>query len=285
VISLLKSLYTIGEKVMKRRILMVGLIIALAITLLAACRGDASIDISNLSAEEIVIRSGEVMENVNSFESSVQTETEIRFFDETINMISVMDMVVNVEPMRMRVITSMGDPLDVIEMDTIVYIMQEGDNLVIYFNLPEAGWFKQTQPFSQEFWEHLQIQSPHEAMSSARIIGEETINGTRSWNIEVTMSGEAMYEIMVSMQESITEIIDPTHFAELGDMTLNLWVAQDTFYQIRMVIDMTETLNEQIDLEGVDLTRMVMSMNSFNIGTAPVVTLPEEAADAEDVTF
>jgi hypothetical protein len=47
-----------------------------------------------------------------------------------------------------------------------------------------------------------------------------------------------------------------------------------------MIIDMSDVMEAIMEGEDFGITRMTMSMDSFNFGTAPVVTLPAGAADA-----
>ena len=279
-----------------KKIFVIGLICIMAVTMLTACNNngnngsnggvDPDIDTSNLNAMEIVEKSAEAMENVSSFASTMQSAMTLGFLGETLSMSISAEMIVNADPMRMSVTTLMEDPMTGETMDIIIYVIHEDDYLVTYMNLPEMGWVKQTQPFSQELLDKMiQMQSPHETMSSARILGEETVNGVRSWHVEVTMSGEAMFEFVQAMQEDFLGVFDEAAFAAMGDMTLEMWIAQDTFYQVRMVIDMTEMMDEMMGDMGVDVKRMIMALDFFSFGTAPIVTLPEEAADAVEAAI
>ena len=281
----------------KGKIFAIGLICIMAVAMLTACNNNGNngsnngvvspdIDTSNLNATEIVAKSAEVMENVSSFASTMKSEMVLGFLGETLSMSISADMVVNADPMRMSVTTLMEDPMTGETMDIMVYVIHEDDNLVTYMNVPEMGWVKQTQPFSQELLDQMiQMQSPHEIMSSARVVGEETVNGMRSWNVEVTMTGEAMFEFIKAMQEDFLGVLDEVAFAQMGDMTLNMWIAQDTFYQARLVIDMTQMMDDMMGDMGIDVKRMVMSLDFFSFGAAPIVTLPEEAADAVETAL
>lgn len=283
----------------RKKIIVIGLICILAVVMLAACNGNGNngnnggdgtigpdIDVSDLSAMEIVIMSAEVMENVTNFATTMESDMTLAFLGQVMSMSIAADMIVNFDPMKMSMTTLMEDPITGETMDIEVYVIQEGDYLVTYMNVPQLGWVKQTEPFSEYLLNQLiQTKSPHEFMKSAEIVGEETVNGMRSWKIEVAMSSEDMFEFIRSMQEDLVGLFDATMFEGMGDMTFYMWIAQEYFYQVRMVIDMTDMMHAVMSEMGVDVLKMTMSVDSFSFGTAPAVVLPEEAADATETVI
>lgn len=274
--------YESGENNMRRKkILIIALICLMTAASFAAC--DNATGGNDMSAIEIMARSAEVMDGVDNFESTMESETTMSMLGETISMTMVADMVVNMDPMKMSMEMIMTIPGvdEVIAVGT--YVVHEGDELITYMYMM-GEWMKQTMPFSEELWNELaqaqSAQTMYELMKSAEIIGEETVNGVRSWIIEVTMSGDAMHEFMASMPGDTAEMFDPAMFAAMGDMHFTVWVAQNTFYQVRMIMDMTEMMNEMMGPMGVEIDNMTITMDSFNFGHAPAVVLPAEAANA-----
>lgn len=279
---------------MKKRIFAIGLVCILAIVMLAACNGNGNgnngenngiagsdIDVSGLSAAEIVTMSAEVMESISSFASTMESDMTLGFLGQFLTMSISADMIINTDPMRISMTTTMEDPATAEVMDIEVFVIHEDDYLVTYMFTPGFGWVKQTEPFSDYLWNQLmQQQSPHELMKSAEIVGEETVNGTRSWKIEVAMSGVDMFDFIRSMQEDLLDMFDASMFEEIDDITFYMWIAQENFYQVRMVIDMTDMMDAVMGDMGVDVINMTMSVDSFSFGTAPAVVLPEEALDA-----
>jgi len=265
----------------RKKILIIALICLMTAASFAAC--DNATGGNDMSAIEIMARSAEVMDGVDNFESTMESETTMSMLGETISMTMVADMVVNMDPMKMSMEMIMTIPGvdEVIAVGT--YVVHEGDELITYMYMM-GEWMKQTMPFSEELWNELaqaqSAQTMYELMKSAEIIGEETVNGVRSWIIEVTMSGDAMHEFMASMPGDTAEMFDPAMFAAMGDMHFTVWVAQNTFYQVRMIMDMTEMMNEMMGPMGVEIDNMTITMDSFNFGHAPAVVLPAEAANA-----
>ena len=260
----------------------------MAVALFAACGNDNGADTSGLSAVEIIAKSGQVMDDVGNFASTMETIMIMSAEGETINMEMSSDVIMNVDPLQMSMRSTMVIPGLDEAFDMDMYMFHEGDDLIIYMYMM-GQWMRDATPFSEELWEQLmQVQSPqqiYELLTSAEILGEETVNGVSSWKIEITMSGEAMYEMMVGMLDDMAGMFDAGMFAEMGDMTYTLWVAQDTFYQVRLVMDMTDVMADMMAELGVEVSKMFITMDSFDFGTAPTITLPAEAANAVDAVL
>jgi len=270
----------------KRKVFVLLVICLMTVALFTACGND---DGAELSAVEIIAKSAEAMDEVGSFASTMETVMEMTVEGEFIIINMSSDIVMNVDPLQMSMRSTMLIPGFEEPMDMDMYMFHEGDDLVTYMYVM-GQWMTQTTPFSEELWNELaqtqSVQQIYELLTSAEILGEETVNGVRSWKIEVTMSGDAMYELMVEMIEDMAGMFDADMFAEMGDMTYTLWVAQDTFYQVRMVMDMTDMMAQMMEELGAEFSKMLITMDSFDFGTAPEITLPAGAANAiETILF
>ena len=246
--------------------------------------------ILSISAMDLLLKSQEVMYEVDGFDSVAVTEMVMEVEGVAVTTTSTVEMTTFMDPlsMRMAMTTVISDGTDTMELDSKMYIIHEGDYLITYMYLMDE-WSKVTAPFSQELLDELMRMSTADMMAEfykdAQIVGTERIRGIDTFRVDVVMNLAGIFAMLEGMQgmEVAAQMITDELFAALGDMTTTLWIAKDSFYTVRMDIDMSEMMSEIMAEMGVVVSRVSMSMTSFNFNNPTPFTLPEEVADAVEM--
>jgi len=172
---------------------------------------------------------------------------------------------------------SMSMPLPM-ETGMETYIV--GDWIYMGVEIPgePAMWMKMTM--AEYMWEELDITSQQLDLLmdfvEVELLGTETVGGVECYKLGVTPEMETLWE-WAQMQGDMEEL-DPALDLEdiITDFSITEWVAKDTYFTTKAVIDMTMT----IESDTIDMT-MTMLMYGFN--EAVIIELPPEAEAAEEI--
>ncbi|TET40536.1 MAG: hypothetical protein E3J65_00905 [Dehalococcoidia bacterium] len=266
---------------MKAKTLVVVLLLAVLLLSGSACDGGEAptstpTPTSELSAEQIM-------------EAVAEAEIETYRFDMYMSMTMVgempgtvtMDVTGAIDEqnremyMDMQLSMSMPEPM---ETGMEIYIV--GDWIYMGVEMPgePAMWMKMTM--TEYMWEELDITSQQLDLLmdfvEVELLGTETVGGVECYKLRVTPDMGKLWE-WAQMQGGMEEL-DPALDLEdiISDFSITEWVAKDTYFTTKAVIDITMT----IESDTIDMT-MTMLMYGFN---EPVsIELPPEAADAVEV--
>lgn len=158
------------------------------------------------------------------------------------------------------------------------------------------GWmYMGTELYGQNIWMKTQIteemwDEQYSAMQGGEallvdaieinIVGKETTNGVSCWKLDVNPDmAKVMEWAQTQMEAEVGELPTDIDFTEMfNDVSVTMWIAEDTFYTIRC--DVTMTVN--IDGDAMDVS-MVVNYSDYN---KPVnITLPDEASEAIEIPY
>jgi len=273
-----------------KKLLVMSLVFLMIFALFAGCGEKAATSGGSLSAKEIIAKSSEAMKDIDNYKAKMAMDTEMGVEGQSMTM--KMDGTIDtfMKPMKMKMVMNIEIPMmGNMNMDT--YVVQEGDNLVTYTKNAMGTWQKSTLPFSEELLEQYSqtqyAEKFNDSLKKAKIVAEEAVEGFNCWKIDVTIDGASLMDIMESMQggQDLTGVFPTEDLKKLGNMTASLWIAKDSFYQVKVDMDMTSAMKSMMKDMGVDLKKMVISMITYDFGKATDFTLPNEAKNAPEIAM
>ncbi len=142
----------------------------------------------------------------------------------------------------------------------------------------EEMWMK--TPMTEELWEEQDISSQQldflEDFVGVELLGTETVDGIECYKLDVTPDLEKLWD-WAQMQGGIEELEPGADLEEIiTDLSITEWIATDTYFPVKAVIEMTMT----IESETID---MAITITMYDFNEPVTIVLPPEAADAVEV--
>ena len=245
----------------------------------------------SMSAMELLVKSQDAMQEVGEFESVFETRMYVEEDGQTVSIVVTGEMTSFANPLKVKQVieTVLSDGTDTMETKMEMYMIHEGDYIKIYM-YAEGDWSRLTMPFSQELLEEM-MRLPTadlvaEIFDDVQIVGTERISGIDTWKVNYTMNmagSIAIIEGLMQGLDELAELLTEDMFAGMDDITATMWIAKDGFYQVKMVVDMTDILAAMMEALGATVSNVLVSITSFNFGNATPFTLPAGAADAVEI--
>jgi len=143
-------------------------------------------------------------------------------------------------------------------------------------------WFKMqmTDVELGDLWEQQNIAGQQFDLladfTDVELLGTEMVNGVECYKLQVTPDIETLWA-WAQMQEGM-EGLDPGLDPEevITDFSYVLWVAKDTYFTVKTVVEMTMTV------EGESMG-MAVTVLVFDINEPVTIELPPEAEAAEEL--
>ena len=247
--------------------------------------------ILSVSAMDLLVKSQDAMQEVGEFESVFETRMYVEEGGQTVSMLVTGEMTSFANPLKVKQVieTVLSDGIDTMETKMEIYMIHEGDYIKMYM-YSEGEWSRLTMPFSQELLEEM-MRLPTadlvaELFDDVQIVGTERISGIDTWKINYTMNmagSIAIIEGMMQGMDELAELLTEDMFAGMDDITATMWIAKDGFYQVKMVVDMTDILAAMMEGLGATVSNVLVSITSSNFGNATPFELPAGAADAVEI--
>lgn len=259
--------------------------------------------VSSLSAREILEKSADAMSTVTEYDFTFEQISVAYLYDELVTTRIFNESTIFTDPIKFRSVMTLGSAFDDYELSFTVYLytIHKGDELIIYSRVNFMGvfdfldlsdfdvWERETIPFSLEAIEEQlqelipQLDLAEDFIVNAEIVGTEVIDGVNTWRIEITADVRGITDFLETMPENL-DIGNASRleiFEQLDDtMTYTVWIAQDSFYELRVHMDMTAMMAVIV---GQEILSSTLTINYFNLNNATPFTLPEETRYAVDV--
>ena len=240
----------------------------------------------SMSAMELLLKSNNAMAEVISYDRITEIGTIIEVENAAMSMLVTVESNVHLDPIAIRTATSVVIDIDGVatgEANSASYLIREGENLVMYMYI-DGEWTKEVSPVSQEFLDELRQMSTDDAfnefLTSAVVVGSARIGNVDTWIVVYETDIAATMGLLGGLQGTgFDELFQADLLDTTDNVTATLWIAKDSFYQVKLHVDMTEMMAE------VDPTVVAyyMTITSSNFNNARPVVLPAGAAGAVEI--
>jgi len=181
-------------------------------------------------------------------------------------------------PLKIRMLSNIDEPtIGVIDMAT--FFVQENDQIAVYMNIFQ-NWTKSTHPFDEAL---ISQYSPeyselfNEKMKSAYILSGEKINGADCWKIKLSLDPGGLTDILNGIQitQGLSETLNDELLATMTDMPATVWIAKDSYYQIKADMDISAAMGNVFTAIESDISTLKISVTLSDFGHAADFTLPD----------
>jgi hypothetical protein len=118
------------------------------------------------------------------------------------------------------------------------------------------------QPDSQKWYEVSlgqsvgtpDISQVYDAIQNPTLVGTETVNGHKTWHLTGTLNESALAgsaTVSPGVAATATAIAQQIGLATTGTTKIDLWVAQDTYYLVQVHINVSASIDLNVDLSGL----------------------------------
>lgn len=275
---------------MRNRLAVLGLAGLMALSA-AACAGGGS-------PSDPLAAAMENMEKVKSMDAQMVMNMDMDIAGTALESVTTMDMSVFSEPMRLKadMTVDMGGYGDT---SMQIYAEEEDGGMVMYL-FDGMDWTRQ-ETTAEELSQYDAASSMDfylDNTTSFEQQGTEDLDGASAYKYTGVITGESMQEVMESSGalDSLSTLgMDESQMEELlsglGDISVTLWIDEETLYPVRYDMDMTAIMDSLMskmletlgsDAEGVTMSipKMTMSMTCSHFDNATDFTVPEEAKNA-----
>jgi hypothetical protein len=283
---------------MIKKILAISLVMIMVLSL-AACNGKTKESDGLPSAEEIITRAVQALDDIKTYQFEMNMsldmalEAENEAYDEAITMsINGASDLENKEMMAdMSVTIAMF--AGGIETSGKIYIID--DMLYAMNEDPETGteWNKSEVPAG--FWEKMnQIESQVEILKTvqAEVIGSEEVKGVDCYVLNLTPNIEQLWQIaneqsLLTNEEMLPDVAEELLQEMFESFSVKQWVAKDTYFitksEIDMIIELTPEALGSPEEEGVMTMDITMDLLAYNYNQPVSIVLPPGAEEAVEV--
>jgi len=255
------------------------------------------------SAQEIIDGVIESFDNIRTYQFDMDMtqdqagEAEGEVLEQTVTMDNSGTLDLENVQMRADLTMNVVEPEeDEVEMGVEMYII---DGMM--YAMPEAPgeeptWMKEEVP--AEGWERLKeisgLETYKELLETAqvKVIGSEKVKGVDCYVLQLTPDMAQLWQITMGQGGIGGEGIPPTVPEELlqevfSDFTVKQWVAKDTYFLMKVEIDMavesTPEVMGYLGEEGEMTIDLTMSLLAYNYNQPVSIVLPPEAEEAIEV--
>ncbi|WP_413378402.1 DUF6612 family protein [Alkalihalobacillus sp. 1P02AB] len=242
-----------------------------------------------LSAEDILTKSMEAMNEINSFSSEMVISQEVDMGEvdpelggSTMTTDINMNMDVVMEPFAMYqvmdfTIAEFGE-----SFSSESYLTEEG---MFEYEPTEDVWYKYPEEFYSEIIELGTLEvTPEEQLEMLQDFGGEIEVAEEGDYYVLTVSGadasiEALADEVMGMTGAGEEIAMLMEMMSISDLSYSLYINKETFLQES--IDMTMTMDLNMEEEGISMTMKQTTSGTFsNYDGVDEITIPEDILDS-----
>ena len=244
--------------------------------------------VSAMSAEEIAEAAILTQAEFNTYQFDADYEITMEIPGET-PVTTTMDMngafdFAN-EKIHMDIQMTMSTPPETVQMSIEMYLV--GDWMYMKMEMPGlppeimGTWFKvrMSELELEDLWEQQDTAGQQfdllVGFTDVELLGTEMVNGVECYKLQVTPDMAKLWE-WAQIQEGMEPVpgLDPEEV--ISDYSYLLWVAKDTYFTVKTVVEMT------MAVEGESMG-MAVTVLVFDINEPVTIELPPEAAAAEEL--
>lgn len=290
-----------NEMKLGKRIGAVALGTALALSI-AACGGGTA---NKEDATEKIRAASEKVNAVESMEATMVMEMDMSVMGQKVETDTTMAMSCFNDPVKMKADMTM-DMGSLGSVSMSIFAEADGDtyNMYLYDGntwTKESSTINMLEQYDAQQSVNLYLDSGMEYIQ----VGTEEINGSTADKYTGVIRGEAMEEVLKAsgatqnLESSLGGMVDVSDFySDLGDMSITVWIDQQSGYPVRYYMDMTDVMQsimskamdaamgsvegaEGIDVSGMmTIDKVVVTADCFNYNNAADFEIPAEALEA-----
>lgn len=274
----------------ERKILSLLLILCLVLSF-AACGS------KGMSDEEIMQKSVENMQALNSLTAESVVEMVFSAGGETMNMTTEMVQRMINEPLALEQTMTMTMGGEAEELQSAVYLEADGDNLITYTQM-EGKWYKTTQSGFEALkaYDSTGAMALYmEAMENFKKVGTEKVAGVKTNKYEGVIPEEYFQSILeasgmdkqLGLQGAGEETL-ANLFKGMGEMPITIWIDGEKLLPVKYDYDMSAMMKAIMSSMGMgedelSIDKVTMSMIITGYDNVDEIVIPQEARDAEEL--
>ncbi len=238
------------------------------------------------------------MEKAESMDAKMVMEMDMEANGETLETVTTMDMSVFNSPMRMKVdmTMDMGGYGDV----SMAIYAEEADGGLVMYMYDGMDWYSENA--AADDLEQYNVGSSMDfymnSTTGFKQEGTEQMEGVSAYKYTGAITGEAMQDVILSSgaldslgaQMGMDEAQLKDLLSGMGDISVVLWINEETLYPVRYEMDMTAVMdglmakileNMGSEAEGLTMSvpKMAISITCSNFNSATDFEIPAEAYD------
>ncbi len=258
-----------------------------------------------MTAEEVITASNEAMNDLDSYGFTMDTSMLVDMKENgkmNMTMASKADTIVKPNVLiKMDSTITMDVAGETQEMAMTQYIEGTDTGLALYQEM-QGAWTKMT--LDDPSLVEAMTQNPQEALESykdtmekAEILGEEKVGDRDCYKVEMTLSKEALDEIMVDFSgaglnqetlEASKEIVTAS------DLTTILWIDKENYQMLKQSMDISNIVRQAMLAElkkagqsedSIGDVTMSMEILYENYNGISEIVIPDEAKNAQEVSM
>ncbi|MDE7245177.1 MAG: hypothetical protein K2O18_14565 [Oscillospiraceae bacterium] len=238
------------------------------------------------------------MEKAESMDAKMVMEMDMEAGGETMETVTTMDMSIFNSPTRLKadMTMNMSGYGDV----SLEIYAEETDGQLMMYTYDGTNWYSETA--TTEDLSQYDVGSSMDyywnSTTGFKQEGTEQMEGVSAYKYTGVITGDAMQEVIMDSGslDSLTQLgMDEAQLkdmlSEMGDISVNLWINEETLYPVRYEMDMTavmdglmgkilESMGDEAEGLTMSVPKMTISITCSNFNSATDFTIPEEAKNA-----
>ena len=261
-----------------------------------------------MTAEEIITASNEAMNDLDSYGFTMNMDMQMDMKDQgslDMEMVSKAEAVLKPSVLlKMTSDVTMNIPDSEPQTASMTqYIEGTDTGIALYQEMAEGVWGKYTvddpalvEAMSQNPQDALE--SYKEVMEKAEIIGEEKVGDRDCYKVEMTLTQEALDQIMAEFNGAgLTEetlAASKEALSSAGGLSTVVWIDKENFQMLKQTMDISEIVRQAMIAQLKDaglgedsIGDVTMSMEILydNYGGVSEIVIPDEARNAQEITM
>lgn len=294
---------------MKKRhvVLSAALIAMLALTGCGGQQQPQKDEPKAMTAEEIITASNEAMNDLDSYGFTMNTNMQMDMKEQgSMDMTMVSKAQTIVKP---NVLIKMDSDItinipdqDPQTMSMTQYIEGTETGIAMYQDMAGA-WSKvvvDDPSLVESMTQNPQdaLESYKETMEKAEILGEEKVGDRDCYKIEMTLSKEALDEVMADFNgaglDEKTLAASKEIVANMNDLTTVLWIDKENYQMLKQSMDISDIIRQAVIAElknagqsedSIGDVTMSMEILYDNYNGVSEIVIPDDAKNAQEITM
>ncbi|MBM4445204.1 MAG: hypothetical protein FJ020_07885 [Chloroflexi bacterium] len=268
------------------RYLSVLLLALLITTVCLACKGTEA----SVSAEQVLENMMAAQADVESFQLDATISVDVQSPEADATISADADCALDLKDKEMEAVASMAMNIPGMTMNVAMQAYAVDDYIYVMTSMfGQEQWTKQAIPAGT--WQNIensqyQIDSLLEVVE-AEVVKEESLNGVDCYVLALTPDLAELQQALLEQPgigDQLAEMPDLESMVQ--KMTFKIWVAKDTYFLMKAIVDMTVVMDAQAmgmpAGEGSATIELSLQMAAHDYNEPVSVDLPAEAATATE---
>ena len=275
------------------------LMLAVVMTVFMSSCNLNNADIETLTAEQLIEQAGEIMQNIQNYDSKMELDIKMNVEDSVFDIKFLSDITAFASPVKMKQATTAD--YSGVSIAYTTYLEKADDEYIIYIQAFDQ-WSKISVP-PDKINAYLQadigraMKDYLSLYKGLKDLGTEQIGDVTARKLELVLSGGELFSLIAGNAEFLQNIggFELDKMAEPGDFSIAFWIDETNYAPVRMEADITKLMNDIIKAAAyeenadenaggaVSIDACIVIMEIFDINCAEEFIIPNEAIAARDV--